>query len=212
MSTPATARPATSTERAAAPAAPSGRSRRLNTLKWALLIPVLTVVAGCAAQYPYGMWLTIPLAFVTIGAAAIVAGSSWRRPGAATLACVAAFALLFFSGPALYDLYAKKLGEPLDAVVAQKGTHRNAKGTELDTCTVIDTDGGVHRLSQQQNCFGQFKEWEPVTLMKDPVGLLEPYLLARTERAPDTTGLGISAGLFALTGASMLYAGGRRRG
>ncbi|MEU5419582.1 hypothetical protein [Streptomyces sp. NPDC020667] len=190
---------------------PGKRHTWSNTLKWTVLIPVLATLAGWCAQYPYGLWLAIPLAFVAVGAAGIVAGSEWRRPGAATLACFSAGALLFCGGPALYELYAKKLGDPADAVVAGTGTHKNGKGTELDTCTVVDASGGVHHLSEQQNCTGQFKGGQHVTLLRDPAGLLDPYLVAPGDRTPGPLGLEISAGLFALTGASTLYAGRRRR-
>lgn len=193
------------------PTLPGKRHTWRDTLTWTVLIPVLATLAGCCAQYPYGMWLAIPLGFVAVGAAGFVAGSAWRRPGAATLACFAAGVLLFFGGPALYELYAKKLGDPVDAVVAGTATHKNGKGTELDTCTVIDTSGGVHHLSEQQNCTGRFKDGQRVTLLRDPAGLLAPYFIAPGDRTPGAVGLEVSAGLFAVTAASMLYAGRRRR-
>ncbi|RLU78184.1 hypothetical protein CTZ27_37790 [Streptomyces griseocarneus] len=187
------------------------RHRRRTSIEWAVAVPGLATLGGWCAQYPNGLWFTIPLGFVAVGAAAGVAGGEWRRPGAATMTCLSAFGLLLFAGPALYDLYAKELGDPVDAVVARAGTHRNAKGTELATCTVIDTSGVVHQLSEQQNCTGQFRPLQRVTLLRDPAGLLGPYAVEPGDRTPDTVGLDVSAGLFALTGASMLTAGLRRR-
>ncbi|MCC3768419.1 hypothetical protein [Streptomyces sp. UNOC14_S4] len=187
------------------------RHRRRTSVKWAVAVPGLATLGGWCAQYPNGLWFTIPLGFATVGAAAGVAGGEWRRPGAATVTCLSAFGLLLFAGPALHDLYAKELGDPVDAVVARAGAHRNAKGTERATCTVIDTSGAVHRLSEQQNCMGQFRPLQQVTLLRDPAGLLGPYVVEPGDRTPDTAGLDVSAGLFALTGTSMLTAGLRRR-
>ncbi|MEV6669142.1 hypothetical protein [Streptomyces sp. NPDC051162] len=45
-----------------------------------------------------------------------------------------------------------------------------------------------------------------MTLLRDPAGLLDPHLVT-----PGAVGLEVSAGLFVVTGASMLYAGRRRR-
>ncbi|MBB5939732.1 hypothetical protein [Streptomyces zagrosensis] len=180
-------------------------------LLWALLIPLLSTVAGWSGQYPHGLWLAAPLALGTVCAAGFIAGGRWHRPGAATLACVAACALVLFAGPALYDLYAKRVGDQLDAMVTQTGQRRNAKGTTMETCTVIDTSGAVHRISEQQNCSGQFKPGQRVILYKDPAGLLDPYIEEPDQQALDTTGLGISAALFAVTSGALLYGGQRRR-
>ncbi|MEV8474325.1 hypothetical protein [Streptomyces sp. NPDC051173] len=50
-----------------------------------------------------------------------------------------------------------------------------------------------------------------MTLLRDPAGLLDPYLVTPGDRTPGAVGLEVSAGLFVVTGASMLYAGRRRR-
>ncbi|QKV96566.1 hypothetical protein HUT19_36760 [Streptomyces sp. NA02950] len=171
----------------------------------------MSTLAGCFAQYPYGMWLGIPLVFFAAGAAAVVAGGLWHRAGAATSACVAAFVLAFFAGPALYELYAKEAGDAVDAVVTRTGHRKSIRNKDLEACTVVDTSGAVHHISQQQNCFGQFKAGQRVVLYKDPAGLLDPFADTPGNRAPDTTGLAVSAGLFALTGVSVFLAGQRRR-
>ncbi|MBL1097466.1 hypothetical protein [Streptomyces coffeae] len=171
----------------------------------------MSTLAGCFSQYPYGMWLGIPLVFFAAGAAAVVVGGLWHRGGAAAMAGIAALVLAFFAGPALYELYAKKAGDPVDAVVTKTGHRKSLKGKPLESCTVVDTTGGIHHISQRQNCFGQFRTGQQVILYKDPAGLLEPFADTPGNRAPDLTGLGISAGLFALTGGSVFLAGQRRR-
>ncbi|MFI9203099.1 hypothetical protein [Streptomyces sp. NPDC053048] len=190
---------------------PGRASRWPGSLLWALLLPLGAVLAGVSGQYPYGMWLGVPLFLSVVATAAIVVGGLWHRAGAATLACALLFGLPLFAGPAFYDLYTKKAGDTVDGVVAATGTQRNLKGTELHTCTVVDASGATHRLSQQQNCFGDFEEGQKVVLLKDPAGLLEPYLVDPSDRAPDTTTLGITGGLAAASVVTLLWAGVRRR-
>jgi hypothetical protein len=73
-------------------------------------------------------------------------------------------------------------------------------------------DHAVHEISEQENCHGQFKPLQHVTLRTDPLGLLDPRLPSSPGETTVTTTLMISIGLFALTGAAMGYAGLRRRG
>ncbi|MEU4892960.1 hypothetical protein AB0B12_17290 [Streptomyces sp. NPDC044780] len=192
--------------------APAGPGHTPNSLKWAVLIPVVATAAGFLAQYPYGMlWLGVLIVLGAAAAAAIVAGGLWHRAGAATLAAFATMALALFAGPALYELYVKQVGDRVDALVADTGTHTNHKGTELDVCRVVDTSGTVRDLSEQQNCQGQFRPEQHVVLFVDPLGALDPWVEATGERTVDGVGLGITAGLFAVTGSALFYAGQRRR-
>lgn len=186
--------------------------RTLNTLLWAVLIPVVATGAGFLAQYPYGMlWVGVIIVLGTAAAAAIVAGGVWNRAGAATLASFGALALALFAGPNLYEIYVKQLGERVDALVADAGERTNAKGTKLAVCRVVDTSGEIQDLSEQQNCHGQFKPKQHVILFKDPLGGLDPWVEAGDDRSLDGVGLGITGGLFAVTGSAMFYAGQRRR-
>ncbi|MCP9212541.1 hypothetical protein [Streptomyces cucumeris] len=207
----ATAEAARNTRRAGTPLV-SGPSRTWpSSLKWALLIPVSSTLASWLAQYPHGMWLGIPLTFFTAGAAAVVVGGLWHRGGVATAVCIGAFVLAFFAGPVLYEVYAKQAGEAVDAVVTATGQRESIRHKPLESCTVAEPSGAVHHISQQQNCFGQFRTGQHVTLYKDPAGLLEPFADTPGNRAPDITGLAVTAGLFALTGAGVFLAGQRRR-
>ncbi|MEU7370276.1 hypothetical protein AB0B92_32885 [Streptomyces hygroscopicus] len=195
-----------------APADRTGTGHTLNTLMWAVLIPVVATAAGFLAQYPYGMlWLGGVIVLGAAAAAAVVAGGIWHRAGAATLAACATVALALFAGPALYELYVKRAGDRVDALVADTGKRTNHKGTELDVCRVVDTSGKVRDLSEQQNCHGQFTPKQHVVLFVDPLDALDPWVEATDERAVDGAGLGITAGLFAVTGSALLYAGLRRR-
>ncbi|WP_371660423.1 hypothetical protein [Streptomyces sp. NBC_00280] len=195
------------------PASVSTSRRALNTLKWALLIPVTGVAAGVLGQYPYGMWAGVVVALGAAAAAAVVAGGVWHRAGAATLASVAALALPFFAGPAFYETYIKQFGERVPAVVTDTGERQGVKrSTVLAVCRVVDTSGTVRDLSQQQNCYGQFKVGQEVVLFEDPQGALDPWIEALPgARAPDALGLGITAGLFLTAGSALFYAGQRRR-
>ncbi|MFD9001870.1 hypothetical protein ACFV0T_12995 [Streptomyces sp. NPDC059582] len=181
-------------------------------MKWAILIPAVGVLAGALGQYPYGMWVGVIIMMGVVAAAAIVAGGVWHRAGAATLASVAALALPFFAGPAFYETYVKQLGERVHGVVADTGERRGVKkSTELSVCRVVDTSGVVRDLSEQQNCYGQFKVGQHVILFKDPLGALGPWIEAMPgDRALDGVGLATTAGLFVVTGSALFYAGQRR--
>ncbi|TJZ57045.1 hypothetical protein FCH28_06125 [Streptomyces piniterrae] len=184
----------------------------LNTLLWTVLIPVVATGAGFLAQYPYGLiWVGVIITLGTAAAAAIVAGGIWNRSGAATIAAFAAMALSLFAGSNLYETYVKQVGERVDALVADTGKRVNLKGSELAVCRVVDTSGEVQDLSEQQNCHGQFTPRQHVILFKDPLGALDPWVEATDDRTLDGLGLGITGGLFAVTGAAMFYAGQRRR-
>ncbi|MFF3321214.1 hypothetical protein [Streptomyces sp. NPDC002889] len=190
------------------PPPPPQAQTRWNSFMWALLIPGLLTLAGVTAQYPYGMFVGVVLGLGTVTAAAVVLGGRWHRPGAAVVACVCGFALTFFAGPGGYELYMKQLGEPVPAMVA---TIEEKDG--LLQCRVVEIESRtVHDVSQQQNCFSHIRMLQRVTLRKDPLGLLEPRLPDGPDQAGTTRlTLMIAAGLFAATGAAVLYAGLRRR-
>ncbi|GAA2346708.1 hypothetical protein [Streptomyces cuspidosporus] len=198
------------TEGKAAGAAPSRVRRWVNSLVWGLSVPLAFTVAAWLAQLPsVGIYVGVVLALGTFAVAATVAGGVWHRAGAAVLVSCGGFALTLFAGPGLYELYMKTLGEKVPAVVT-KVEERDDKRY----CTVEEATGGhaVHEISQQQNCFDHIKPRQRVTLRQDPMGVLEP----RLPDGPDQEGrtgltLAISAGLFAVTGGSMFYAGQRRR-
>ncbi|MEU5029057.1 hypothetical protein [Streptomyces milbemycinicus] len=198
------------TETKAAGAAPSRARRLVNSLVWAVSVPLMFTVAAWLAQFPsVGIYVGVVLALGTFAVAATVVGGIWHRAGAAVLVSCAGFALTLFAGPGLYELYMKTLGEQVPAVVT-KVEDRDEK----QYCTVEETAGdhAMHEISQQQNCFDHIKRLQRVTLRKDPMGILEP----RLPDGPDQEGqtaltLAISGGLFVVTGASMFYAGQRRR-
>ncbi|GGL73561.1 hypothetical protein GCM10010129_16490 [Streptomyces fumigatiscleroticus] len=205
------------------PAAPSGPvgieaaaaapRPTLNSVKWALLLPVVAVVAGILGQYPYGIWFGVVVTMGVTATAAILAGGVWHRAGAATLASVTVLALPFFAGPAFYETYIKQAGERVHAVVADTGEREGVKkGSVHSVCRVVDTSGAVRDLSEQQNCYGQFKVGQAVVLFQDPLGALDPYIEASADDGePDALTLEITAGLFLVTGAALFYAGQRRR-
>ncbi|MEU0805402.1 hypothetical protein [Streptomyces sp. NPDC005970] len=198
------------TGKKAAGAPPSTARRLVTSLVWAVSVPLMFTVAAWLAQYPsVGIYAGVVLALGTFAVAATVAGGIWHRAGAAALVSCAGFALTLFAGPGLYELYMKTFGEKVPAVVI-KVEDRD----EQQHCTVKETGGkrAVHEISQQQNCFDHIKRLQRVVLREDPMGVLEP----RLPDGPDQSGqtaltLGISGGLFVVTGASMFYAGQRRR-
>lgn len=193
----------------------AGSPRRvgLSSLAWALAVPAALTFTGWLAQYPYGMIVVaVILALAVVAIVVIVAGSVWHRAGAATVAAVGGFALVLFAGSGLYQLYMETLGRPVPAVVTKVEDHHNPHGADM-FCTVAETAGdhAVHEISEQENCHGQFKPLQHVTLRADPLGLLDPRLPSSPGETTVTTTLMISIGLFALTGAAMGYAGLRRR-
>ncbi|MBC9726110.1 hypothetical protein [Streptomyces sp. TRM68367] len=146
-------------------------------------------------------------------AAAIVAGGSWHRAGAATVGAFAVLALPFFAGPAFCETYIKQFGERVHGVVADTGERRGVKRSKvLSVCRVVDTSGAVQDLSEQQNCHGQFKAGQHIILFKDPVGGLDPWVEGLPgERDLDVLALQITAGLLLVSGSALFYARQRRR-
>ncbi|MGY0060352.1 hypothetical protein ACWY4P_28060 [Streptomyces sp. LZ34] len=202
------------TETKAAGAPPSRTRRLVNSLVWGVSVPLMFTMAAWLAQYPsVGIFAGVVLALGTFAVAATVAGGIWHRAGAAVLVSCAGFALTLFAGPGLYEVYMKTVGEKAPAVVTKVEDRGEKRGADM-YCTVQETAGdhAVHEISEQQNCFDHIKRLQRVTLRKDPMGILEP----RLPDGPDQEGqtaltLAISGGLFVVTGASMFYAGQRRR-
>ncbi|MFF3685803.1 hypothetical protein [Streptomyces sp. NPDC002187] len=190
------------------PPPPTRAQIRRNSLMWALLVPGLLTLASLAAQYPFGTAVGVVLGLGTLAVTPVLLGGRWHRAGAATLACVCGFALMFFAGPGLYELYMKRLGEPVPAMVSAI-----EEKEEVLHCRVVEIESRtVHDVSQQQNCFGHIRMLQRVTLHVDPLGLLEP----RLPDGPDQEGttrltLLIGAGLFGATSGAVLCAGLRRR-
>ncbi|WP_119726683.1 hypothetical protein [Thermomonospora amylolytica] len=198
---------------------PAGRL--LNSLVWALAVPTLVLLGGALAQYPFALvfYGGIILSLGTWAVAASVMGGFWGRTWSTLLMSLSLLALLLFGGPAYAELYMKRLGEPAPAVVVQNHD-RSREGERLPDgdgdllCTVVELTGEptVHKVSQQENCWGQFKAGQRITILKDPTGLLEP-------RLPDGPGqydhfgltVGVTAFTYLLTFATVLYAGRRRR-
>ncbi|SNX63217.1 hypothetical protein SAMN06272735_5019 [Streptomyces sp. TLI_55] len=185
-----------------------------NSLKWALLLPLLAVLAGVVTQYPYGgLWIGVIFICGLAATAAILAGGVWHRAGAAVLATAAVFALSLFAGPAFYETYLKQAGEKTVGAVVDTGEKRGLKrGTVLDVCRVVATSGKVWDLSADQNCHGQFEAGQLVVVFEDPLGVLDPWVEARPgERKLDALSLGLTGGLFLVTGGVLFCAGQRRR-
>jgi hypothetical protein len=106
----------------------------------------------------------------------------------------------------------KALGTPTPAAVGKVEKWHNRHGTHT-SCTVVETTGerAVHVLGGQENCDDRFKPLQRVTLRKDPLGLLDPRLPDGVDHPAPSVTMEIAAGLFVLTGATMFYAGRRRR-
>ncbi|MBP0459735.1 hypothetical protein [Streptomyces montanisoli] len=175
--------------------------RILNSLMWALLLPLAAVAAGFLSQYPFGLfYLGIAVTLVVVATTGIIAGAGWSRPVAATLAAVSVFTLPFLAGPTTYELYAKRLGHTVSARITP-GTH----------CHVLDADGVSEELTQRQNCVGQFAPGQRVVLFRDPFGVLHPWAEANGSRAVPSGTLAATGVLFAVSTALILYAGLCRR-
>ncbi|OAR27034.1 hypothetical protein A8W25_01780 [Streptomyces sp. ERV7] len=189
-----------------------GEGRRtLNSAMWALLIPGGMALGAGIGQY--ALWLGVILTLGLTAVAACLIGGAWHRAGAATLASVGCFALVLFAGPAMYEVYMKTAGDPVPAVVTQVVDEHNRRGADL-VCTVAETGGDhtVHKVSQQQNCFGQAEVGDRVEIRKDPLGLLKPRLPDSPDQEDTTeTTVDITLGLLLLTAATTFYAGQRRR-
>ncbi|MEW2548635.1 hypothetical protein AB0910_23185 [Streptomyces sp. NPDC047002] len=183
-------------------ARPAARPRRfVNSLMWALLVPLAAVAAGFLSQYPFGMlYVGIGVTLVVVATTAVIAGARWNRAVPATLAAMCVFALPFFAGPSAYELYAKRLGHAVPARVTP-GTH----------CRVVDAAGAAEELTPRQNCTGQFASGERVVLFRDPFGVLHPWVGATGSRAVPGRPLAAAGALFCLAALLILWAGVRRR-
>lgn len=183
----------------------------VRTLPWAVGLPLGAAGAGVLAQYPHGLVVGVVLGLAVAATAPSLAGAAWRRSGAATIAVIAALALPFFAGPAVYEVYIKNAGDQVDARVTHADEVPNGQGTELSVCHVTDGAGKEWRLSQRQNCFGQLEPGQRVVLYTDPVGGLAPWVETGRDAATEPTAPAITVGLFLVLGGSLLYAGARRR-
>lgn len=192
------------------PQRPAGR-KTVNSLAWAVLLPGSVIVGAVLGQWL--TWVGVILMMAAIAVTACLIGGFWHRAGAAALASAAGFALMLFAGPAVYEVYMKTLGEPVDAVVTQVTDRHSRRGPDM-YCTVRET-GGTHRtyeVSQQENCFGQAKAGDHVEIRKDPLGLLDPRLPDSPDQQNSTEiTVAVSAGLTLLTASATFYGGLRRR-
>ncbi|GAA4609179.1 hypothetical protein GCM10023195_36750 [Actinoallomurus liliacearum] len=196
----------TATERPLSPA-----RRLLGSSVWACAIPVGFVLGAWLAQYPHGLIVIgVIVALAAWAVAAVLTGGIWHRAGAAVLVSCTGLALTLFAGPGLYEAYMKTIGTPAPATVTKVEDRGNKHGADL-YCTVAEPTGTVHVVSQQENCFDHIKPLQRVTIRKDPLGLLDPRLPDGPDQPPLSVTVWSAAALFALTGATMLYAGQRRR-
>ncbi|MBJ3813112.1 hypothetical protein [Streptomyces flavofungini] len=175
-----------------------------------MLIPLGTV-AGTVIGLYLGIWASVVTVLAAAAVAGILVGGLWNRAGAALLAVAAVMGTGFFSGPTLHETYLKQFGERTDALVVDTAKRYNAKGHERDICRVVDTSGAVTDLGERQNCYGQFKSKQHITLFKDPHGGLDPWAEATRDRGLDTVSLSATGGMFAITVTAVFYAGARRR-
>lgn len=183
----------------------------VRTLPWAVGLPVAAVGAGVLAQYPYGMWIGVLLGLAVAATAPILAGVVWHRSGAASLAVLAALALPFFAGPAVYEVYLKTAGDQVDAVVTAAEEVPSPKGSDLSACHAVDEAGKEWDLGQRQNCFGQFEPGQKVVLHQDPLGGLDPWIEPGRDKAIEPTAPALTVGLFALCCGALFWAGVKRR-
>ncbi|MER7740613.1 hypothetical protein ABTX34_20185 [Streptomyces sp. NPDC096538] len=194
-------------------ARPAGERRRVaNSLLWAGAVTAGLLLGAAVASWV--TWLGAVVGLAAVAVAACLVGGAWHRSGAALTVSFAGFALMLFATPAVYEGYMGAVGEPVDAVVLQVVDEDRRRGPDL-FCTLQELDGErrVHRVSQLENCFGQAKAGDRVTITEDPLGLLDP-------RMPNGPGqedsrritLAATVGLTALVLGTTAYAGLRRRG
>lgn len=190
---------------------PSGSKRGLNSLVRAVLLPGSVIVGSVLGQWL--TWVGVILMMAAIAVAACLIGGFWHRAGAATLASATGFGLMLFAGPAVYEVYMKTVGEPVDAVVTQVADRHNRRGPDM-YCTVREI-GGSHRtyeVSQQENCFGQAEAGDHVEIRKDPLGLLDPRLPDSPDQRNTTEiTVAITVALTLLMAASTFFGSLRRR-
>ncbi|MGA4844624.1 hypothetical protein [Streptomyces sp. G45] len=182
----------------------------LNSLLWALLVPLLTVAGTFLGLYA-GVWLSVVVIMGAAATAGIVAGGVWHRAGAALLAVAAVMGLGFFSGPTLHEAYLKRFGDRVDALVVDTAERERVRGGDRDVCRVVDTSGEVRDLGERHNCYGQFEPRQHVVLFKDPGGGLDPWIEASGDRGLDVVSLSWTGGLFAGAVGALAYGGVRRR-
>lgn len=183
----------------------------VNSLKWAVAVPVLLLFGAGVAQWVTLLGVVVVLAVVAV--ATCLVGGVWHRAGAATLAAVAGFALTLFAGPAVYEGYMRTVGEPADVVVVDVVDLHRKHGADM-MCSIREL-GGEQRtfeVSQMQNCFGQAKKGDQIVVREDPLGLLDPWLPygsedRHTSEITVVTTIGLTLGV----GASVFYGGQRRR-
>lgn len=185
--------------------------KAVNSLKWAVAVPVLLLFGAGVAQWVTLLGVVVVLAVVAV--ATCLVGGVWHRAGAATLAAVAGFALTLFAGPAVYEGYMRTVGEPADVVVVDVVDLHRKHGADM-MCSIREL-GGEQRtfeVSQMQNCFGQAKKGDQIVVREDPLGLLDPWLPygsedQHTSEITVVTTIGLTLGV----GASVFYGGQRRR-
>ncbi|WP_199815450.1 hypothetical protein [Streptomyces griseus] len=186
-------------------------SKALNSLFWALLLPVALVLAAAVGQWV--TWVGVVLMLAVVAGAAWVVGGRWHRGGAAAVVCFAGFGLTLFAGPAVQEGYMQTVGRPVAAVVTGVVDRDQRRGPDM-YCTVREVGGGraTYEVSQQENCFGQAKVGDRVEIREDPLGLLDPRLPDGPEQENTTEiTLACGAGLTLVVGAVTFYGGLRRR-
>lgn len=186
------------------------RLHALGPLLWAVLLPLLTMVAAFLAELPWLQWAPAAIALVASVVVAIVGGGLWHRAGAAVLAATTTLALGLFAGPTLYETYIKLYGDRVDALVADTDSRVNLR-IEQHVCRVVDTSGTIQDLSRGQNCRGQFQPRQHIVLFKDPLGFFDPWAEDRDDRSLDALSLSCVGGLFIIATSTLCYAGVRRR-
>ncbi|MGW4790115.1 hypothetical protein [Streptomyces sp. NPDC004230] len=183
----------------------------INSLMWAVAVPVLLLFGAGVAQWVTLLGVVVVVAVVAV--ATIVVGGVWHRAGAATLVAVAGFGLTLFAGPAVYEGYMRTVGEPVDAVVVDVVDLHRKHGADM-MCSVRELSGEqrTFEVSQMQNCFGQAKKGERIVVREDPLGLLDPWLpYGSGDQDTSEITVATTIGLTLVVGASVFYGGHRRR-
>jgi hypothetical protein len=183
----------------------------VNSLKWAVLLPVLMFVAGAVTLWSLILGVFFSLAVLAV--ATVLLGSTWGRPWAAVVGALSIGGVMLFAGQATYDLYLAGLGEPVSAVVVQVVDEDNRRGNDL-VCTVAELGGEhkTHELTQRENCWEQYKAGDQVEILKDPLGIVEPRLPDTHEQQNDhRISYQITIGLTLLTALTVFVAGRRRK-
>ncbi|MEU2446387.1 hypothetical protein ABZ588_23075 [Streptomyces althioticus] len=192
---------------------PAGERRKIgNSLLWAFGVTAGLLLGAALAAWV--TWLGVVVGLAAVAVAAWLVGGVWHRAGAAVTVSFGGLALMMFASPAVYEGYMGAVGEPVDAVVVQVVDEERRRGPSM-FCTLRELDGErrVHRVSQQENCFGQAKAGDRVTIVKDPLDLLDPRMPDGPEQEDSKRiTLAATVGLTALVLGTTVYAGLRRRG